>query len=286
MQLTSLQFYVSTCLLLCLRTQGFSPVVLMHGILDGPDTMLTLETQIKKIHPGTKVYRIDMFNDEESFLVSLECQVAKIGERLKEIMSESDSIHFLGFSQGGVIGRALIETINSHNIETFITLSAPLAGEYGYPLLPPDIWPPNITLEWLSDFFYSIPGQELSIGAYWHDPKMEETYREKCELLPALTYPTNKNYRTNFLKLKKLVMIGGPDDNVVEPWQSSQFGFWNNRNELVPMDRQDFFINDTFGLRTLYEQNKVVNISVPNVFHTHWHENIDVIRKHVIPYLT
>lgn len=30
----------------------------------------------------------------------------------------------------------------------------------------------------------------------------------------------NKEYRKNFLKLKKLVLIGGPDDGVITPWQS------------------------------------------------------------------
>ena len=286
MKLTTPQLYISTCLLLCLRTHCFSPVVLMHGIFDGPDTMVTLETQIKKAHPGTEVYKIDMFNHEYSLIFSLEYQVDKIGDKLKVIMSKSNSTHFLGYSQGGVIGRALIQTINSHNIETFISLSAPLDGEYGYPLIDPKYWPPNVTLEWLSEFFYSPPGQEFSIGAYWHDPKIEESYKKNCKFLPPLTYPTNEDYKTNFLKLKKLVMIGGPDDKVIEPWQSSHFGFWNNRSELVPMESQDFYIHDTFGLRTLYEQNKVVNVTVPNVFHTHWHEDIDVIQKHVIPYLT
>ena len=27
-------------------------------------------------------------------------------------------------------------------------------------------------------------------------------------------------YKTNFLKLQQLVLIGGPDDGVITPWQS------------------------------------------------------------------
>jgi len=38
---------------------------------------------------------------------------------------------FKGYSQGGLIARALIETIESHNINTFISLSSPQGGQFG-----------------------------------------------------------------------------------------------------------------------------------------------------------
>ena len=244
--------------------------------------MNTIEYEIEKAHPGTKVYNIDMFNKGNSFKKMSE-QVDKIQVRLKEIMATSNSTHFLGFSQGGLIGRALIESTNNHNIGTFIALSSPLSGEFGIPLIYHKFWP-NATLRILSDSFYSEIGQELSIGGYWHDPYKEERYRQKCEFLPKLTYPTDPDYRTNFMKLKKLVMIGGPDDEVIKPWQSSQFGFFNKKGEVTPMEQQDFYIDDTFGLKALAQQGKVVNFTIPHVFHTHWHKNLTVIRKYIIPF--
>ena len=33
-------------------------------------------------------------------------------------------------------------------------------------------------------------------------------------------YLLSLEYKTNFLKLQKLVLIGGPDDGVITPWQS------------------------------------------------------------------
>ncbi|KAI6646892.1 Lysosomal thioesterase PPT2-A-like isoform X1 [Oopsacas minuta] len=270
-------------LLLCLRTHCYSPVVLMHGIFDGPDTMNTLETMIKDAHPGTEVYKVDMFNNDVS-LFKMWDQVYWIRKHLKEIMSSSNSTNFIGFSQGGMIGRALIQTTNNHNIDTFISLSAPLNGEFGFPIIYQKYWP-NATLEWLTDLFYSRAGQDISVGGYWHDPIKEDRYREKCNFLAPLTYPTNPDWKNNFLKLKKLVMIGGPNDEVIKPWQSSQFGFFNNKEKVLPMEQMDFYKNDTFGLRTLFEQNKTVNVTVPNIFHTYWHEDVDVIRKYIIPYL-
>ena len=277
-----LSIFLTTCLLLSLRCNCYAPVVLMHGIVDGPDTMNTIENEIEKAHPGTKVYKISLYNNEHSF-AKMWHQVHTIQKRLKEIMATSNSTHFLGFSQGGVIGRALIETTNNHNIDTFVALSSPLAGEFGIPLICYQLWP-NVTLNVLTDMFYSELGQDISMGGYWHDPYDEERYRQKCEFLPKLTYPENSDWKKNFMKLKRLVMIGGPDDEVIKPWQSSQFGFYNYKEEVLPMEQQDFYINDTFGLKTLFEQGNIFNFTIPNVFHTHWHENIDIIQKYIIPY--
>lgn len=33
-------------------------------------------------------------------------------------------------------------------------------------------------------------------------------------------YLLSLDYKTNFLRIKKLVLIGGPDDGVITPWQS------------------------------------------------------------------
>lgn len=46
-----------------LSTDGYLPVVIMHGILDDYTSMNELVEFIKEAHPGTDVYNIDAFND-------------------------------------------------------------------------------------------------------------------------------------------------------------------------------------------------------------------------------
>lgn len=36
-----------------------------------------------------------------------------------------------GYSQGGLVARALIQSTNKHNIHTFVSLSSPQGGQYG-----------------------------------------------------------------------------------------------------------------------------------------------------------
>lgn len=52
------------------------------------------------------------------------------------------------------------------------------------------------------------------------DPHHLDEYRKRCNFLPKLEVPEDKSYRENFLKIKDLVLIGGPDDGVITPWQS------------------------------------------------------------------
>lgn len=93
-------------------------------------------------------------------------------------------------------------------------------------------------------------------------------------------------YKRNFLKLRRLVLIGGPDDDVVTPWQSSQFGFYDENENVVEMKKQKFFQDDSFGLRTLYKENRVVIYTFPGVVHRKWYANRTVFNSAILPYLT
>ena len=57
------------------------------------------------------------------------------------------------------------------------------------------------------------------------DPHQMELYKTRNTYLPALNGITsngfsNTDYRTNFIQIERLVMIGGPHDGVITPWQS------------------------------------------------------------------
>ena len=40
-------------------------------------------------------------------------------------------VTLLCFSQGGVICRSVVQMLSTHNVHTLITLSSPIAGQYG-----------------------------------------------------------------------------------------------------------------------------------------------------------
>lgn len=46
---------------------GYRPVIIMHGILSNAETMTELVQFVKKAHPGTEVYNVDLYDDLVSF---------------------------------------------------------------------------------------------------------------------------------------------------------------------------------------------------------------------------
>uniref|UniRef100_A0AAV2MFH9 palmitoyl-CoA hydrolase n=1 Tax=Knipowitschia caucasica TaxID=637954 RepID=A0AAV2MFH9_KNICA len=201
-----LQVFLQVLLLLVSSSEAYKPVIIVHGLFDGPDDFINLTDFIQETHPGTNVTTLDMYDYWKS-LTPLWTQVEGLRSLLEAKLNQSEEgAHLICFSQGGVICRALLSVIPNHNIHTFIALSSPLAGQFG-------------------------------------DPHNRDLYLEKDDFLPLINGETQHKdlpeWKKNFLQIKKMVLIGGPDDGVITPWQSSLFGFYNKKREVVEMKNQE-----------------------------------------------
>lgn len=92
-------------------------------------------------------------------------------------------------------------------------------------------------------------------------------------------------FRESLVTLKKLILIGGPHDSVITPWQSSHFGYFNENGDVESMHDREIYKNDTIGLRTLDEKKKLEIITVPHIHHFMWHLNITLIKEIILPWL-
>nr|XP_006821301.1 PREDICTED: lysosomal thioesterase PPT2-A-like [Saccoglossus kowalevskii] len=234
---------------------GYKPVIVVHGILDNPTMFTGLKDFIEEAHPKTNVTIIDLYDDIDS-LLPLWQQVVNFSKVMRPIMqSAQDGIHLIGFSQD---------------------------TEYLKWLFP------NYLREELYKVCYKVFGQDVSVCNYWNDPHHHDLYLKFNSFLPVLNNQVNgsEEYKKNFIKLKNLVLIGGPDDGVITPWQSSHFGFYDSSEKVIEMTSQQVFKNDTFGLRTLSERGAITTYSIAGVEHTTWHKNLTVFNKAIKPWLT
>ncbi|XP_076006676.1 lysosomal thioesterase PPT2-A-like [Genypterus blacodes] len=276
-------------LLTVIHTGAYKPVVIVHGIFDGPKQFQTLSRFISKLHPGTEVSVIDLYNNLAS-LQPMWKQVNGFKKAIYPIMQKApEGIHLLCFSQGGLICRALLSTVPNHNVHTFISLSSPQAGQYGDTKYLWWLFPEQIK-KTLFRVCYSRLGQKVSICDYWNDPYHRLRYLQGSSFLARLNgdkpHKDMKAWRDNFLRIKKLVLIGGPDDGVITPWQSSHFGFYDTDSHLVEMRNQEFYRNDTFGLKTLDARGDVAACVHSGVRHVHWHTNYTVFSNCIEKWLT
>ncbi|XP_065932104.1 lysosomal thioesterase PPT2-A isoform X2 [Magallana gigas] len=231
-------FFVGFC-------AAYKPVVFIHGFNGTPEDGNLIKDIIQKMHPGTLYYTANAFNRTDTVKPLWE-EVAIVKPQLVKYMeAHPDGIHLICYSQGGLVCRGLLSTIPDHNVDTLIAVSSPMAGIYGDPH--------HLELyENFSDFLAPLNNDSIS---------------------PHIT-----EFKHNFLRIKRMVLIGGPNDGLIRPWQSSLFGFYDENEIVQDMKKQQYFIKDSFGLRTMYEQNRLFMYNIKGIVHKQWVRNPDVIK--------
>ena len=91
-----------------------------------------------------------------------------------------------------------------------------------------------------------------------------------------------------YFQIQQIVTIGGPDDGVIEPWQSAHFeNFYpESDSRIAPVGTFDFYKKDTFGLKTADNLNKWKWYNVKGIQHSQWIRDEKIIENLVLPYLT
>ncbi|XP_050294759.1 lysosomal thioesterase PPT2 homolog isoform X2 [Anthonomus grandis grandis] len=111
----------------------YKPVILLHGIMTGAESMELIKARIQEKHPGTIIYNIERFGGWSS-LDNLNYQVQQISQDFNNFtLQHPGGIHLLGYSQGALLARTILQANLNHSVHTFISLSGPQAGQYGRP---------------------------------------------------------------------------------------------------------------------------------------------------------
>ncbi|KAM4637148.1 lysosomal thioesterase PPT2 [Amazona ochrocephala] len=265
------------------------PVVIVHGLFDSAGDFGSLRAFINESHPGTDVTVLDLF-DRGASLRPLWVQVEGFRRALEPIMANAaDGVHLVGYSQGGLISRALLATTPNHNVHSFISLAAPQMGQYGDTQYLRWLFPRHMRSN-LYRVCYSALGQGLSVCNYWNDPHHRDLYLNSSNFLALLNderlHPNASAWKRNLLRIRSLVLIGGPDDGVITPWQSSFFGFYDANETVREMQKQEVFLRDSFGLRSLAARGALGGCSVPGVPHTAWPRLRPIYERCIRPWLT
>ncbi|XP_022116472.1 lysosomal thioesterase PPT2 homolog [Pieris rapae] len=282
----SFQRLVAFCMLFSC-SYAYKPVVLIHGIMTGSGSMEIISRRIQEKHPGTKVYNVNRFESWSS-LETMWHQVLEIGQDVANISSHyPEGINLIGYSQGGLVARGIVQTFPNVSVSTFISLSSPQAGQYGAGFL--HVVFPGLVKESAYELFYSRVGQHTSVGNYWKDPYHQTLYEEYSVYLPYINNhilsAKSNDFKNNLLSLKRLVLIGGPDDQVITPWQSSQFGYYGMNETVIELREQDIYMSDRIGLRALDESGRLHVVTVPGINHFDWHMNVSIVDDYLLPYL-
>ena len=269
-------------------------IIHMHGMVESFRAHIPFKNFIEA-ETGIPVRLIDRYNFLTS-LTPLKYQARDILENVKDIASQYDQVIAVGYSQGGLIWRHIIEMWDDHNVVLFISLASPQHGVYGTPPLLEMFFP---FLDRLSrsklayKLAYSPLGHVLSFLNYYVDPTNYDLHLKRNKFLTQLNNevgtPAEKARRKkNFLKLSKFVLVGGPGENVIDPWQSTVFGYYTEYGfdkGMIPMEESRLFLEDLFGLRTLAGRGDLVKCIYDGIGHLQFRHHEGMLRRCVLPAL-
>ena len=262
----------------------------MHGldeVYNAPDH-LSFQKYIQE-HSNLTVHLIDAFNGRRPSLTRLSMQVPEILEQVKEIAAQYDKVIAIGYSQGGIVWRGMIEAWDDHNVDTFISIASPQHGIAGPPPLVKDMVPFIDNFARTPTFYrfvYSHQGQRLAPLNYYLDPNHYDRYLKYSDFFPRLnnekgTDEEKARQKANFLKLRKLILVSGPDEDAIRPRESAQFGFYTEggtkENEVLPMEETRFYKEDLFGLQSLDKRGGVELCTVAGLTHTQFRDDKTVM---------
>ena len=275
---------------------GPTPIFFFHGFGGSVADGYEMAEWVKEELPGTPFHSLALFEGKKSESTPMLRQIEVVAESIANISAANgyDEYHVIGHSQGAIGVRTLAQWWGEHKIKTLISLAGPQMGQFG----GLNDWPEPIhKLE--EDLAYIVlytPAlqETFSAAGYWNDPHQQARFRADVWYLPVFNNVTvpggNPNaalFRSNFLSLSKFVLLGSPDDGVIEPWQSTQFGFWaeGGTKTIVPMAQQDVYRNDVFGLKTMHGDGRLFMDAPPGIKHSDWIHDRTAFVQYVLPHL-
>ncbi|OBA21380.1 alpha/beta-hydrolase, partial [Metschnikowia bicuspidata var. bicuspidata NRRL YB-4993] len=246
-------------------------IVLWHGLGDryNSDGMAHVAELVARLLPGTYVHSIYVdetpaLDERRSLFGDANRAVDLVCAQLSNITELSLGFGAIGFSQGGLFLRALIQRCPSIAVSKLVTFGSPHMGVLELPVCqPPDDWVCRKRNQLLKAQVWQDSVQKTVVPAqYFRDPGQYERYLEHSNFLAAVNNERpsegSRAAKRRFERLQKLVLIKFAHDSTLVPKESA---FFQERHGLtgqeVPMTGTRVYRDNLFGLRTLHEAGRI-----------------------------
>ncbi|KAM9995783.1 hypothetical protein ACTFIY_001977 [Dictyostelium cf. discoideum] len=296
-------FILSTLLLsvVCVvksQSDSYKPILLMHGFAISEDCGAntdwdTMLKYIQKNNPDQIAIALDVDNHLKS-TKPMFTQINDIYLLMTSILENNSSFangfHIIAHSQGALLMRSLVE-MYGFKVDNFISLAGVHNGVYGVGFTN-DYWFGNFTDKELTDLMYSSSMQkEFSVANWWNDPKDNDRYIKENFFLPALNQELSEltpEFKANFVGSigGSFNAFGSQDDEVVDPWISELFGYYNENMVMIPINETYSYQQDSYGLKTLDSQGKLKLTQVDGVKHADWLRREDLFNQYILPLIS
>ena len=277
-----MKYYILLFIILSYQVLAL-PVAVIHGFYDTCDSNF-YHTLIKVLNYNVYDYVkcLESGEGSKSLSLSFEEQCKKACEEIKSDPQFKSDFSILGFSQGGVIARYIIQKCDMEGrVKKLVSFGGPMMGTSKVPFCLEGVI--CYIINGLADHFVYGKVIQNTIGpaGYYRTATHPENYQNSDSILNELNHP-KFNEKERFIGLESLVLIGFKDDKMISPKETAEFGIFDENYEVQRMNETDEYKNDVFGLKSLDDKNKV------KIFYLegeHLNFDFDDILKYAVPYL-
>jgi palmitoyl-protein thioesterase len=225
-------------------------VAVFHGMGGScSDTMMKEFIKIIKRHVKGPVKCIQLTPTPlDSIFFDFNLQAKTACDKISSDNNFDDQISIIGLSMGGIYARSVVEQCDkiTGQIVNYISLSSP---QLGLTTIPKEFGPDNPIL---SEFYRSMSKQDA-----------REQLELKFEIFNVLintlnnnyTGIINKTYKSNFSKLKRVLLIRNKEDQIVDEY-TSWFGFKMKKKKIIPPTSL-LYTSDLIGLKHLHKHRRI-----------------------------
>ncbi len=224
------------------------PIVLMHGIESHAENLEEMKTWLETTF-NRKVFNIELGDgDDYSTDTPVYVQIDELRKVLHAIDDLKNGFDFVGISQGGLLGRGLVQKYNAEFcVDNLITLVSPHGGVF-------------IKNLGVFNFYTQKMQSKLSFANYWRDPTKYIGYLLHSHFLADANNEKpvkNPLYKANMIALKNFVMVYSPNDEIVKPPESGIFSFYDHELKVINLNSTELYQQDWLGLKHLTETNRL-----------------------------
>mmetsp|Transcript_12920 Transcript_12920/g.25741 ORF Transcript_12920/g.25741 Transcript_12920/m.25741 type:complete len:311 (-) Transcript_12920:46-978(-) len=275
---------------------GFA-VVLWHGMGDTcclPFSMGSIKRTLEAHVEGVYVRSLMIGENEQTdqangFFMPISEQLDFACNVIKEDPKLKGGFHAIGFSQGGLFLRALIQTCEGISVKNLISIGGPQQGVFGMPRCTEPAFLCDTMRQLLEMGAYlSIVQSRLVQAQYWHDPLHHDEYLKDNIFLPAINNELgtkNATYSGRLSQLENLVLVMFENDTMVIPRESAWFGFYKDGQgkEVETLEDSRLYKEDWLGLQALNEKGKLHKLQSPG---NHLQMPKGYFEDNIIPFIT
>lgn len=252
------------------------PIVMWHGLGDNFNSsgMHKVSAIFDQIYPDIYIHSIFIdsnpsTDEHKSLFGDANDQVKIACEQLSEDKRLSNGFDAIGFSQGGVLLRGLVERCSSISVNNLITFGSPHMGVLELPLCRNDKdWVCKRRNQLLKRQVWNDNIQRTVLPAsYFRDPYQYDKYTLHSHYLAdvnnELVDKDDTSYRENLIKLNNFVLITFTQDTTLVPKDSAGFQDVDiNTGKTIPFDETTIYKEDLIGIKYLHEANKLKFLTI------------------------